>query len=179
MNIVVANGALDNTSQCFNEVYEGTICGSTLKSLQDCSPDYSDTSEKVFIASGGNQYIKEEHVKQLLSGLQLLSPSPECQAAIAPLLCSYYFGICDSTGDLYLPTFKECETVATGICANEFKSAVDLLGRENLPNCELLPVTSDSLDSEVEPVTSGKSAVLYKYSYYGSVNGASSLTVFL
>ena len=32
----------------------------------------------------------------LLQGLPLLSPSPECEEAIRPFICSYLFGSCDS-----------------------------------------------------------------------------------
>ena len=114
MKIVATNDTLENKSQCFSEVYEGNVCGSALQLLQGCIPDHNGTSE-VYIPSNGNQYLKEERLTQLLAGLQLLIPSRACEAVIAPFLCSYYFGICDGTGELYLPASTTAMTYHTAL----------------------------------------------------------------
>ena len=76
---------------------------------------------------------------RLLGGLGLLNPSSECLEAVAPFLCSYYFGLCSSDNQPYLPSSGQCETIATETCAAEFEQAIALLGRDALPQCETLP----------------------------------------
>ena len=74
----------------------------------------------------------------LLGGLGILNPSSECLEAVAPFLCSYYFGLCGSDNQPYLPSSGQCEKIATETCAAEFEQAIGLLGRDALPQCETL-----------------------------------------
>ena len=55
----------------------------------------------------------EQQVQQLLNGLRFLNPTPECREVVEPFLCLYTFGLCDSSGELYLPSSGECETLTT------------------------------------------------------------------
>ena len=84
----------------------------------------------------------EQQAQQLLTGLQLLTPTPECRAVVEPFLCLYIFGLCDSSGELYLPSSGECETLTTETCVREWMMAVSLLGGDQLPQCNSLPASS-------------------------------------
>ena len=114
------------------------ICRASLQSLQNCIPDRCDTTD-VYIPSTGNQSDIEDQLTRLLGGLQLLNPSQECLAAVVPFMCSYYFSLCDSTGRLHQPSSSECAVIATETCAAEFQKAIQILGRETLPRCDILP----------------------------------------
>ena len=81
----------------------------------------------------------EQQVQQLLNGLRFLNPTPECREVVEPFLCLYTFGLCDSSGELYLPSSGECETLTTETCAREWTMAVSLLPNDLLPKCGLLP----------------------------------------
>ena len=122
-------------------MYTGQICQSTLQSLQNCIPDRCGSSE-VYVPSSGRQIEIEQQLTTLLTGLQLLNPSEVCQAAIVPFLCYYSFGLCDSSNELHLPSFRDCVLIGNQTCAAEFRTAISLVGRENLPQCETLPTTS-------------------------------------
>ena len=97
----------------------------------------------------GNQADLEQQVNQLLAGLQFLNPSTECENAALPFLCRFTFPLCDSSGDLYLPSSGECETLTTVTCAREWEEAVAFLGRERLPQCESLSERVESLQCSV------------------------------
>ena len=122
---------------CSSEVYTGSICRSALQSLQNCIPDRCGSTE-VYILSDTSQSEIESHVMRLLGGLELLNARPECLEAVGPFLCSYYFGLCSSDNQPYLPSSRQCETIATETCAAEFEQAIGLLGRDALPQCETL-----------------------------------------
>ena len=115
--------------------------------LQHCVPGRCGNTE-VFVQKSVllTQAEAELTVEKLLSGLLLLNPSPECSGAVEPFLCIYYFGLCDSSGELYLPSSGECETLTTETCASEFQTAISLLGRESLPQCDLLSHTLFEMD---------------------------------
>ena len=83
----------------------------------------------------------EMQANQLLTaGLPLVQPSAECEAVLQPFLCLFMFGLCDSnSGQVHHPSFNECVAVTTGTCANEWQTALTLLGPERLPNCRMLP----------------------------------------
>ena len=130
----------DNSNdECSAEVYVGTVCRASLHSLQSCIPDRCNTTE-IYIPSTGLQDQIEQQLSTLVGGLQLVNPSPDCQAAILPFLCSYYFGLCDSSDHLHAPALQDCVLIANQTCAREFQIAVSLLGRENLPKCETLSI---------------------------------------
>lgn len=144
-NDIFTNETLLNSSnsQCFPEVYGGSVCRSALQSLQNCIPNLCNSTE-IYISPDRMQNEVEAELASLLGGLQLLSPSPTCLAAVVPFLCFYYFGLCDS-GELYQPSFEDCATIASETCRVEFQAAINLgLGRDRLPQCELLSDSSDS-----------------------------------
>ena len=122
---------------CSSEVYMGQICRSALQSLQNCIPDRCGSSE-VYVPSSGRQIEIEQKLTTLLTGLPLLNPSEECQAAIVPFLCFYSFGLCDSNNQPHLPSFEDCVQIGNQTCAAEFQMAISLLGRDALPQCETL-----------------------------------------
>ena len=104
--------------------------------LQDCLTDQGTNSE-VFVAASGTDL--QQKAQLLFTGLNILDPSPECREAVEPFLCLYVFGLCDSSGELYLPSSGECETLTTETCAREWTMAVSLLGSDQLPQCNSLP----------------------------------------
>ena len=99
-------------------VYTQPTCPENLPSLQCCLPDRL-SSRDVYI-SATNPEAVEAQANELLSGLDLLDPSQECRAAVQPFLCLNLFGLCDSHGTAYQPTFEERVFVSTDVCESEW-----------------------------------------------------------
>ena len=133
------SGSANNTttSQCFPETYKGSICMNALAAWQKCVPNRCGSTE-IFVQTSANQEDLESKITLLLNIFPLLTPSPECSEVVESFLCFYYYGVCDSSGELYLPSSGECETLTTETCAREFQIAVGILGRVNLPQCNTL-----------------------------------------
>ena len=127
-----------DTFQCIPEVYTGSVCRNALAVWQKCVPNRCGDNE-VFIQTSPSQKDLESNITFLLKGLQLINPSAECREVVEPFLCLYIFGLCDGSGELYLPSSGECQTLTTETCAREFQIAVGIVGRENLPQCRTLP----------------------------------------
>ena len=134
-----------NRSTCSADVYSGAVCRDALQMYQQCLTNSYNSSE-VYIPSDGDQQQLEQQVNQLIAGLQFLTPSPECNEAATLLICLVYFGLCDSSGELQLPSATQCETVSRETCASEFRMATAILGSTSvtLPQCDTLPTTSES-----------------------------------
>ena len=144
---MASSGPVNNSNQCFSEMYVGNFCMSALTARQKCIPDRCGNSE-VYVRMSASQGSLELQVSSLLDRLQLLRPSPECREVVEPFLCFYYFGLCDSSGGLYLPSSGECETITTETCAREFQIAVSVLGSANLPQCGTLSPTERDCNGE-------------------------------
>ena len=139
-NLQITNSS---NSSCFPDVYTGAVCRDTLQLHQQCLANSYSGSE-VYIPSDRDQQQLEQQVTLLIAGLQSLAPSPECSEAAIPLICLFYFGLCDSSGELQLPSATQCETVSNRTCAREFQLATAILSSDVLPQCENLPTTSGS-----------------------------------
>ena len=125
---------------CYPEIYTGEVCRDTLKMYQHCLTN--NNGSQIYTPANGDQQQLEQQVTQLIGGLQFLTPSPECNETAIPFICFYYFGLCDSSGEILLPSATQCETVSNETCAREFQMAVTTLGSNALPQCENLPSTS-------------------------------------
>ena len=111
-------------------VYDGQICLSELTRWQQC---FSPLSDAVYIPPN----MEAETIAELLLlSLPLLSPSPECEAAIRPFLCLYQFGSCDSDNNLHQVTQASCIRLRDDVCAQEFVVAEGILGQGVLPDCD-------------------------------------------
>ena len=109
--------------------------------LQECLPAVGRGSSEIIITTQGlEQSELENNVKLFLTaGLSALSPSQMCETAVRPLLCLYSFPLCDVNGMIHLPSPEQCTTVRDEVCMNEWQTAMDFLGSEQLPQCNLLP----------------------------------------
>ena len=127
-------------NQCDNwKNYTGEICLDELTKLQSCyASKVIDIHVPVHIPHDTNQEEAESTAKRLLQGLPLLSPSPECEAAIRPFLCLYLFGSCDSDNQTHQVTQSECEKMRDDVCAQEWALAEKFLGEGVLPECGAL-----------------------------------------
>ena len=136
-----------------NVVYTQAACQDYLLTLQGCLPDRQSSGD-VYV-SATDQVETEGQVNELLNGLRnFIRPSPGCRAAVEPFLCLYFFGLCDSSGVAYEPSFEECVFISTDICASEWVQANNLLtlgGLSPLPECISFP----SIATDI----SGKQAV--------------------
>ena len=122
--------------QCDNwNNYTGEICFHELTRLQSC---YGSHSGMARVPLSTNQEEAEATAKRLLQGLPLLSPSPECEAAIRPFLCLYLFGSCDTDNQPHQATQADCERMRDDVCAQEWALAERLLGQGVLPDCSTL-----------------------------------------
>ena len=130
----------DNASECSAEVYTGDVCRSALLTRQNCIPGLCNNSTEVFIPSGNNQAELEQQVIAFLPLFDLLIPSPACIEAFVPFLCFFTFRLCNnSTGELFLPSFGECEGLTTETCAREFQTAASIMDTNELLQCQQLP----------------------------------------
>ena len=74
-----------------------------------------------------------------------LTLSPGCDAVIEQFLCFYIFGLCDGSGELYLPSPGECRMVTEETCGPELEQAMVFVAGIpdiQLPQCDTLPATS-------------------------------------
>ena len=89
----------------------------------------------------------EEQAQLFINGLpNFLRLSPDCDAVIEQFLCFYIFGLCDSSGELYLPSSRECRMVTEETCGPELDEAMMLIAGIpdiQLPQCDTLPVSSN------------------------------------
>ena len=130
---------MDNVSECSAEVYTGEVCQSALLTRQNCISGLCNSTE-VLIPGGASQVELEQQVIAFLSLFDLLIPSPACIEAFVPFLCFFTFRLCDnSSGELHLPVFGECESLTTETCAREFQTAVSLMSTDDLLQCQQLP----------------------------------------
>ena len=138
-----------NESSCTAELYRGQICRGTLLARQSClgnSSTGNNYTGEVYIPVRGDQDVREQLASQLLLGLQSLPANSRCQRTlVVPFLCSFLFRLCDSNGELYLPSSEECRVVTEDLCQSEFQLAMALIANNanlQLPQCESLPDTS-------------------------------------
>ena len=107
--------------------------------LQTCYASHNFKS-MARIPSDTNQEEAEATAMRLLQGLPLLSPSPECEAAIRPFICLYLFGSCDSErNQARRVTQKDCEMMRDDVCSREWALGEQYLGQGVLPDCSTLP----------------------------------------
>ena len=129
--------------------YAGDICFGELMELQSC---YDLHKSMVRVPSDTNQEEAEDTAKRLLLGLPLLSPSPECEAAIRPFLCLYLFGSCDSDNQPHQVTQEDCEMMRDDVCAHEWVLGEQYLGQGILPDCSTLPNQEDDSECQLQSI---------------------------
>ncbi len=100
-------------------VYTGSVCFDQLLSLQNCIPGRQG-SQVVYISSDVDQTATENQVMLIQGSLSILSPSTECLDAVDPFLCLYYFGLCDSSGNVLEPSEETCVAISTDTCQSNF-----------------------------------------------------------
>ena len=141
-----ANTTATNELCLSQNVYTGDVCRNVLLAYQACLTGRiasADTDIFISMFAGVSQEEVEDQVEEILGGLQLLNPSQDCLTAALPFFCRYALPLCDSSGELYLPSSGECEALTTETCAREWQIAISFLGSENLPQCVLLPADSN------------------------------------
>ena len=152
-----------STGNCSNQIAQtGSMCSSNVVYTQDACQDYlltlkgclpnRQSSSDVYV-SATDQVETEGLVSPLLNSLNtFIRPSPECRAAVEPFLCSYLFGLCDSSGVAYGPSFEGCVFISTDVCASEWSRANSLLiqvGLSPLPECASFPSTATDISGEL------------------------------
>ncbi len=80
---------------------------------------------------------EENNARLLFFALNQGSPSPECMAAVTPLLCVHLFGLCDSSGVSIQPTSGECRNIRDNLCSVEWQTAI--MSGLDLPDCDIFP----------------------------------------
>ncbi|KAL5491263.1 hypothetical protein EMCRGX_G016516 [Ephydatia muelleri] len=71
--------------------------------------------------------------------LSLLQPKENCKVALVPILCLYFFPICDDTGAALHPDAGYCEEISSSVCKEEWNVAIAMGIESLLPQCGLLP----------------------------------------
>ena len=133
-----------------NAVYTQDACQDYMLTIQGCLPNRQ--SNRDVYVSATDQLETEGQVNLLLNNLNtFIRPSHECRAAVEPFLCLYSFGLCDSSGVAYGPSFEECVFISTDVCASEWARANNLLiqiGRSPLPECASFPSTATEISGK-------------------------------
>ena len=133
--------------------YIGDIYFGELTELQSCYASHESTQRMARVPLDANQEEAEATAERLLLGLPLLSPSPECEAAIRPFLCLYLFGSCDSDNQLLQITQKDCEMMRDDVCAREWALGEQYLGQGILPDCSSLSSQEDECQGSYTIIT--------------------------
>ena len=147
-----SNRIAQTDSMCSsNAVYTQDACQGYLLTLQGCLPNRQGSSD-VYV-SVTDQVETEAQVNLLLNSLRnIVRPSPECRAAVEPFLCLNSFGLCDSSGVVYRPSFEGCVFISTDVCASEWSRANNLLiqvGLSPLPECASFPSTATDISGKL------------------------------
>ena len=124
--------------------YSGEVCSDELMKWQLC---FTPQDNVIRIPSDTSQEEAENAAKGLLQGLPLLSPSPECEAAIKPFLCLYLFGSCDTNNQPHQALQADCVRLRDDVCAQEWTLVERLLGQGILPDCSALLNQEDECQS--------------------------------
>lgn len=128
-----------SVGSCSAQVYRGSECEDELLAYQRCIPSRADSSD-VYILNGDIQDEVEKTAKGLQLGFTVLEATQECKEAALPLLCLFFFGLCDDQGKDYLPSRNQCIALESGVCAAEFKKAMNFPSiQAQLPICDRLP----------------------------------------
>ena len=129
-----------------NVIYSQVACQGSLLALQGCLPGRQHSSD--VHVSTTNQEEMEMQANQLLDGLSVLNPSPECRAVIQPFLCLYLFGLCSSNGVAYQPSFEECVYISRDACTSEWiklNNFLMMVEMPTLPDCTSFPNTFSAI----------------------------------
>ena len=130
------NNNTHNVLECSEPTnYEGTLCSEELRQWQQCFSGVQTTD--VLIPSNVDQQKAEDSASLLLSGIQFLSPSQECVAAIKPFMCLYLFGSCDYQNQLRQVSRSDCVELRDELCPDQWKAAIMLRGEGALPDCSM------------------------------------------
>ena len=157
----------DSEVSCIAEIYRGQSCREALLARQSRldNPNGGNSTGEVYIPLRGDQDVREQLASQILLGLQSSQANSlsQCQqTVVVPFLCSFLFGLCDSNGELYLPSSEECRVVTEDLCQSEFQLAMVLIANNTnlqLPQCEALPDTS--LDCSGKAISVAYSSVFF------------------
>ena len=105
--------------------------------MRECvNPDASSTAELLVSSRSG----AEDSLLDLLGLLNLFEASGDCRAAAVPFACQYLFPLCDSNGELYLPSAQQCRDVTTDVCVDVWQIALAAPEvAQRLPTCDELP----------------------------------------
>ena len=128
---------------CPTTLIQNSVCENSLVDIlssMNCDTDL-----------GGNILVKqndESTASQILFGLDIINPSPECRELVVPFLCLYQFGLCDMSGIFIQPTIGQCEEIRDVVCPTEWATALGF--GIDLPDCGIFPMESPSC-----PVLSG------------------------
>ena len=126
------------------------LCRADLISLRTCAG--LSTSDILPVNVDSDHSAIDREVNQLVFGVRFLQGSEECEMALKSLLCLRSYGICDRNGNLHVGTFEECRQLKTMTCVAELQRAIEVLGRDPFPSCDVLP--------DVHPVCIGGNAYI-------------------
>ena len=138
-NLLQVANSTESCSQV--ESYSGEICRNELTSLQLCF--FGATTSVLNIPTSIPQESSESDAMLLVNGLNILTPSEECLAAIVPFLCLSLFPLCDTDNNLRTVSREDCLSLRDEICVDIWRMATRVLGPGVLPICEELPDVSN------------------------------------
>ena len=130
----------DSSDACVKVTpYSGQICTEVFTSLQICYSGVSSQPPALNIPSSIDQQQGESYADQLLKGVLLLNPAPECLESMRPFLCLHIFGLCDTSDNFHTTLRGGCLSVRDDVCSSEWRTAMSFLPPDALPVCEDLP----------------------------------------
>jgi hypothetical protein len=106
---------------------------------QQCLGEDSNSSEIHVPLRKDQQEIAEEEVIRIASAIESAA-SQMCFEELTSFMCLHYFGLCGSNGQVYLPSFQQCEIIGHQICATDLETIGRFLQIRLM--CHLLPNTT-------------------------------------
>ena len=116
-----------NNSVCFSHLERYKMCDQALR-----------VQNGVYISSSIDLQESESIAFRIKSLQSFLSPN--CRKVVMPFACLYLFPLCGDNHKIYFPSSKECISISTKSCADEWENAKMLIN--SLPDCKSLPDVS-------------------------------------
>ena len=121
---------------CSPQDYSGTLCLSELEQFNFLD---NRSTPGIAIPSDIDQEMQETMAQTILTGLQFLNPSKNCEDLFRPFFCLYIFGgICNASRQVVMPSFQDC-VLMKSVCAEELQKAISLLRTDPFPECSSFP----------------------------------------
>ena len=110
----------DNQESCRSETYTGDVCKNSIQMYQQCFGEGCNSSEIHVPLTKDQLKIAEEKVLSALNRAEMMNLSQTYMEDFSSFICLYYFGQCDSNGQLNFSSSEECEIIRNETCTGKW-----------------------------------------------------------